>query len=221
MRARTRGTMSADSENPDNPDDTARLRLVEAIRRAIDASLVADVPGQVLAAAATDIEHTVEALMQAGSTEKGRAHRLGDTYRSHDDYLPGSPIVGAENPLAPFVTIDITPEGVTGRVVFGAPYEGPPGHVHGGVIASTFDELLSIANIRGEAPGVTGRLTVHYRKPTPLHREVLIETWHDRRQGRRIIARGTMTVDGEVTAEAEGLFIGGPETRAEQHYSDE
>ena len=54
---------------------------------------------------------------------------------------------------------------------------------------------------------MTGTLKVRYLRPTPLHRRVDIEGWTERVEGRRIVAKGRMTVDGEVTAEAEGLFI--------------
>ena len=47
-------------------------------------------------------------------------------------------------------------------------YEGPPTCVHGGVIAETFDEVLGAANMVAGNPGMTGTLTVRYRKPTPL-----------------------------------------------------
>jgi acyl-CoA thioesterase FadM len=54
---------------------------------------------------------------------------------------------------------------------------------------------------------MTARLTIHYRKPTPLFRELRIRAWVDRVEGRRIMARGEMW-DGEtLTAEADGIFV--------------
>jgi hypothetical protein len=40
-----------------------------------------------------------------------------------------------------------------------------------------------------------------------LHRPVLFEGWTDQVDGRRVVTRGTLTVDDSVTAEAEGLFV--------------
>ena len=91
--------------------------------------------------------------------------------------------------------------------MFTAAYEGPPGYVHGGWVALTFDEILGMANIASGHPGMTGTLKIRYLRPTPLHTRVDLEGWTERVEGRRIVAMGRMLVDGEVTAEAEGLFV--------------
>ncbi len=64
-----------------------------------------------------------------------------------------------------------------------------------------------MANIASGHPGMTATLKVRYLRPTPLHRRVDLEGWTERVEGRRIVAKGRMTVDGETTAEAEGLFV--------------
>ena len=81
---------------------------------------------------------------------------------------------------------------------------------------STFDEFLGMANIASGHPGMTGTLKVRYLRPTPLHVRVDLEGWTERVEGRRIISKGTMSVDGVTTAEAEGLFVTiSPEMAAE------
>ena len=79
--------------------------------------------------------------------------------------------------------------------------------MHGGWIALAFDEILGMANIASGHPGMTGRLTVKYRRPTPLHTELRLEGWTEQVDGRRLVTRGTLEADGVVTAEAEGLFV--------------
>jgi len=54
---------------------------------------------------------------------------------------------------------------------------------------------------------MTGRLTIRYLKPTPLHRPVELQGWIERVDGRRIVSRGELTADGVLTAETEGLFV--------------
>lgn len=54
---------------------------------------------------------------------------------------------------------------------------------------------------------MTARLTVHYRRPTPLHTELLFEGELVRVDGRKIFTVGRCLADGELTAEAEGLFL--------------
>ncbi|MEO6043531.1 MAG: PaaI family thioesterase [Tepidiformaceae bacterium] len=118
-----------------------------------------------------------------------------------------SPMIGLGNPVAPPLRLSVVDDHVEGSVVFGTAYEGPPGHVHGGFVAAAFDELLGMAQSLTGNPGMTGSLTVRYRKPTPLHREIRFIGQVDRVEGRKIYTSGTL-FDGEtLCAEAEGLFI--------------
>jgi acyl-coenzyme A thioesterase PaaI-like protein len=109
--------------------------------------------------------------------------------------------------MAPPVDYEFRDGKLLGRGTFHAAYEGPPGYVHGGWIALAFDEILGMANIASGHPGMTGRLTVRYKRPTPLHTELHFEGWTEQVDGRRLITRGTLAADGVVTAEAEGLFV--------------
>ena len=54
---------------------------------------------------------------------------------------------------------------------------------------------------------MTGRLTIHYRSPTPLHTELHVEGTLDRTSGRKILCTGRMYAGDTLCAEAEGLFI--------------
>ncbi len=96
---------------------------------------------------------------------------------------------------------------VVGRVRYGYAYEGPPGCVHGGVIAAAFDEVLGFAQSLSGRPGMTGTLTIRYRKPTPLYTDLVFEGWVERVEGRKIFTAGVCKAGELVTAEAEGLFI--------------
>ena len=128
------------------------------------------------------------------------------------DYFATSPVVGYANPVAP--PVDVWAVGGTdgqaelrGRAVFDYQYEGPPTCVHGGVIAELFDELLGAVNILAGNPGMTGTLTIRYRKPTPLRTPLDLSARQVRVEGRKIFAEGRIEVDGTLTAEAEGIFI--------------
>jgi acyl-coenzyme A thioesterase PaaI-like protein len=118
-----------------------------------------------------------------------------------------SPLIGRSNPLAPPLTMGVDGKRVRGTAVFGAAYEGPPGHVHGGFVAAAFDEVLGFAQSMGGNPGMTGTLTIRYRKPTPLHREIRMEGEITRIEGRKIFTVGRMYAGEVLTAEAEGIFI--------------
>jgi len=194
---------------PDPPSFSTpeRARIADAVRTLIDAVMTTEAEPDVLLAVADEAERLAE---QLGARRDGGAGYLP---RSHGDYLPRSPVVGDASPLAPRIDWDLSDDalnghrGVVAHGTFGAPYEGPPGYVHGGMIALAFDEVLGIANIAGGHPGMTARLTVHYRKPTPLFHELHFRAAVDRVEGRRIMSRVQLW-DGEtLTAEAEGLFV--------------
>jgi acyl-coenzyme A thioesterase PaaI-like protein len=79
--------------------------------------------------------------------------------------------------------------------------------VHGGVIASLFDELLGIVNIAAGLGAMTGTLTIRYRKPTPLLTDLTFEGRPTGVDGRKVYAEGSLYAGGELCAEAEGIFI--------------
>jgi acyl-CoA thioesterase FadM len=54
---------------------------------------------------------------------------------------------------------------------------------------------------------MTGRLTIHYRSPTPLHEELTWEGEIARIEGRKIICTGRVHAGDRLCAEAEGLFV--------------
>ena len=118
-----------------------------------------------------------------------------------------SPFIGLANPMSPPILMDYEGERVVARVTFGAAYEGPPACVHGGYVAAAFDELLGATQSLSGAQGMTARLTVNFRSPTPLNEELTLEGWLERREGRKIWVVGKMMAGDLLTAEAEGLFI--------------
>jgi acyl-coenzyme A thioesterase PaaI-like protein len=208
---------------PGIPDSAAfatpeRAELAGAVRALIDTVMsVEDVEAETLHAVAQEIEQLTFRL------GRGRDEGPGYRPRSHGDYLPRSPIVGEASPLSPRLDWEVVARddggpAVEARGTFGAAYEGPPSFVHGGWVACAFDEVLGIANIVSGNPGMTARLTVHYRKPTPLFRELVLRAWVERVEGRRIMSRAEMYDGDTLTAEAEGLFVQPRPDMAEQYF---
>ena len=101
----------------------------------------------------------------------------------------------------------VASEVVVGEVTYGAAYEGPPSCVHGGFIAAGFDEVLGFAQALTGRPGMTARLEVQYRSPTPLHQPLRYEGRIDRVEGRKIFAVGTLHHGDTLCAEAQALFV--------------
>jgi acyl-coenzyme A thioesterase PaaI-like protein len=204
----------------------ARRRLAEVVRALNAAVLVAETAtDDQLDDAVAAAERAVGALTGTGEDVGGNGWEAATDSttrdaREHADYLVRSPLLGAVNPLAPPLEYELDGSAVHARGSFGNAYEGPPGYVHGGWVALAFDEVLGTANVAGGTPGLTGRLTVRYRQPTPLGAEVRLDAATASVDGRRITTRGTLTGDGQLTAEAEGLFVTlGPE-RALEYFGE-
>lgn len=126
---------------------------------------------------------------------------------------------GALNAAAPPMTLgggeleDGRPT-IDGRVRLDRLREGPPAHVHGGVIAGLFDEVMGAAQRLTSKPGaMTGRLTLRYRRPTPLDTDLLFRAWIEEDRSRRVLVRAACYIDGvrvgRPTAEAEAIFVRG------------
>ena len=207
---------------PAHLDET--LRAVGSVRRLIEAVRLADAPADALGRVvglvdeATDLlaEHRVEGERSQVALRPERHARQVRTdlveiddpaSTTSQDYIPYSPVLGPLNPVAPPAELSWDGERVRGTVVFGAPYAGPPGMSHGGMLALLFDDLLSAANVYAGIGGFTGTLTIRYERPTPLDTVLQLESAVDRLEGRKVITTGTVSHEGQVTARAEGIFI--------------
>ena len=89
-----------------------------------------------------------------------------------------------------------------GWAVYRAPYEGPPGCLHGGFVAAAFDDLLGWAQMASGKAGFTGTLTIKMRRPTPLEERIDYEAGVDRVQGRKIWCWGKSRCGSQLLAEA-------------------
>ena len=89
-------------------------------------------------------------------------------------------------------------------------YEGPPGAVHGGIVAAYLDEVLGAAAARAAGkPSVTGELTVRYVKPVPSATPLLGRGRLVADHGRYVDVEGTLEEFGarRVVATARGRFF--------------
>lgn len=197
----------------DDEDSTAELAV--AMRALISAQRRADAPTDELVRATALVReatallapHRVEGMpMQGRVGEEGPA---GGAVTEPRRFFPWSPIIGPLNPLSAAMRLDFDADTGTmrGTATFDTPYVGPPGMVHGGVIALAFDELLGTTNVCLGLGGFTGTLSVRYERPTPIETELTMEAHVDRTEGRKVFTVGTISHAGEVTARAEGVFI--------------
>ena len=182
-------------------------RMGTAMRAVIERLVATTAPEDALAQAATALEAIAADLAQypQGRVFEGFAEtaNAGDPHAFFDH----SPIIGQANPIAPPINLAVEDGVIVGRVRYGSAYEGPPGCVHGGHIAAAFDEVLGMTQSLSGTPGMTGTLTVRYRRPTPLHTDLRFVGRLDRVEGRKIFTHGESYNGDEQTAEAEAVFI--------------
>jgi acyl-coenzyme A thioesterase PaaI-like protein len=194
-----------------------KRRLADAMRLVIERLVPSNAPTEELRAAAEGLERYAEALRAHPRLLKVHGHSESANAGNVGAFFDQSPLIGLANPLAPPITVGRNGDRkAIASVQFGSAYEGPPGSVHGGFVAAAFDEVLGFVQSLSGNPGMTGTLTIRYRKPTPLHEELIFEGELLRIEGRKIFTEGTVSADGVVTAEAEGIFISVPHERIER-----
>lgn len=183
-------------------------RLADATRRLLHGLVMTDADEDTLRWAADGLDEIADAFHDPRRRSVHEGFTEAATSGDPNGFFEHSPLLGRSNPLAPPIDLSMDADGaMVGTAVFGAGYEGPPGCVHGGYIAASFDEILGAAQTRSGQPGMTGTLTVRYRSPTPLHEEVRLRGVFERVEGRKIFTSGTLHAGDRLCAEAEGIFI--------------
>ena len=184
-------------------------RLADATRLIIEHLMSTGAPEGALSAAADALAAIAADLDEYphGSIYEGFAEAANSGTSPSMGFFDHSPLIGKANPLASPIDIKIEGDKVIGTATFGTAYEGPPGCVHGGFVAASFDEILGAAQSMSGLPAMTGTLTIRYRKPTPLHRELRFEGELVKVEGRKVFAEGRVYAGDTLTAEAEGIFV--------------
>lgn len=122
-------------------------------------------------------------------------------------------VCGRDNPVGLKIQFYEDPE--QGQVVvplrIPERFQGYPGIVHGGILATILDELTGRALMIGaeEDPfWVTAKLEVRYRKPTPTETPLTAVGWVVEERRRTAEVAGEIRLaDGTVTAEASGVVV--------------
>jgi hypothetical protein len=196
------------SNHPSVRGREAELRaLADVVRRLITLTVTNTADGP-------ETEAITEALARVADRLAARVPdpvppRLSTDRLPHGpfDGMPYDVVTGRYNPLAIPIDISHEPPRAVGLVTFTTPYEGPPGCVHGAVLAGAFDMMLTMANILEDAAGPTMELSLRFRRPTLLHTETRFETWVAERMGRVTTTAGHALQNDQVTVEAIGKFV--------------
>ena len=194
------------------PPYAAKHRIADHVRAMIERLVGLDVDAlgaeelSALEVEAAALRHHLESL-----PDRRRSGSLALQPPPEGRLVERSPVSGRGTALALPLTYDFDAAGDTDTThawaMFSTSYEGPPGGVHGGYVAAAFDELLGVAQMVTGLAGFTGTLTVRYRALMPVSRRIDFTAWPAGREGRKITMQARATVDDQIVAEAEGLFI--------------
>jgi hypothetical protein len=198
--------------------DSPLIRLAAAVRRISAVAVGQPLSDDEVAEAADQLSALATRLESAAVPGRRILDQVPDPDGHPQGFFPTSPVIGLASPISPPVEVwSVLSEGgqreIRGRASFGYPYEGPPTCVHGGVIAELFDELLGLANLIVGQAAMTGTLKIRYHRPTPLLAPLDLVSRFTGKEGRKVFAWGAITYDGDVTAEATGIFIEVPPGR--------
>jgi len=185
--------------------DTAadQAEMANAVRDLIQTATAIDAPATVL--------RRLTASLRALAGEMAPLPRCDyDLFPAHSLITDYSAVGGKLNPLLPILELEPDandPLKLRGRIHPPFNYQGPPGIVHGGIVAAIHDQLLaSVTRLRGHI-AMTASLKVTYRLPTPIDQPLELSAWVESREGRKLRVRGICQHDGRLTSDSEALLI--------------
>ena len=117
---------------------------------------------------------------------------------------------GPDNPDGMHLKFRFDQEGGRAWCRFRLPlrFQGPPGHAHGGIIATILDEAMGKVNKLRQVVALTSEITVSYLKPVTLKQLLRVESREVKVKGRKHINMAEILNEkGEVLARSQGLFI--------------
>ena len=108
---------------------------------------------------------------------------------------------------------EVGPDEVMAECTIPAHFEGFPGIVHGGIVATMLDEVTGRAAMIGEHAHfrLTAKLDIRYRKPVPSGQPLRLRGVVVRRKGHVAFAHSELILaDGTVAAEADAVLVDHP-----------
>jgi acyl-coenzyme A thioesterase PaaI-like protein len=116
-----------------------------------------------------------------------------------------------------FITDASNPDAITAtaHVQLDRMHEGPPAHIHGGIVAALLDEAMSKLNRPLNVLAMTRHMEIDYLRPAPLYQPLILVSRHlgrpsksDGTPGRKLFHQAELQhPDGTVFARGKGLFI--------------
>ena len=119
-------------------------------------------------------------------------------------------VCGNDNPDGMHLEFSLDEESRQAICHFNLPrrYTGPPGHCHGGIIATILDEAMGKVNKFRNVLALTSSMEIKYLKPVPLGQPLIAVGFEQSVEGRRHTNVAEIRNEqGEVLARSTGVFV--------------
>jgi uncharacterized protein (TIGR00369 family) len=118
-------------------------------------------------------------------------------------------VCGSQNSHGIGVTWYVDEHGtVSAQVTLSEAQQGPPRLAHGGASAALLDEAMGAAVWQAGYKVAAVNLNVSYHRPVPLGVQVLVQGKLSHREGKTILATGSIQLpDGSVAVSAKGTYV--------------
>jgi acyl-coenzyme A thioesterase PaaI-like protein len=101
---------------------------------------------------------------------------------------------------------------IIGRVSVDESKQGPPGHVHGGAMATLVDEAMGASAWFSGHRVVAVHLEFDLKLAVPLNVEIALRGWVVRKEGRKVFTSGELLLpDGRIAVTGSGIFVEAPQ----------
>lgn len=116
---------------------------------------------------------------------------------------------GQANPIGLRLKFLLAKDGsVLCQASFADVFEGPPGYLHGGIIATILDETMSKSVRARNITAMTRHMEVNYLRPVPSSAPLRLEGRVLRNEGRKHWSEARIfNAAGDLLAHSKGLFI--------------
>jgi uncharacterized protein (TIGR00369 family) len=97
---------------------------------------------------------------------------------------------------------------IIGRFRLGPEYQGATGFIHGGIIATVLDEVMSKVSRFSNVHAVTAELAVEYLRPVRVDEDLRVEGFATRQDSRDLYREGEVrNAAGVLLARGRGRFV--------------
>ena len=114
----------------------------------------------------------------------------------------------SQNPIGLKIAFEVNGDCIVAEFTSNENHEGPPGFVHGGVLAAILDEAISYVARSSMQYGIlTMRETITFRNASPIGEKLKVEAEIAKEKNRAFVVTAKVYNQKGTIAEAEGMLL--------------